>query len=96
VSEAFLPLLHPTNGRICNIASASGPNFVRGLDGAGKQLFTSRATTWEQLDAEISRSAALTDYEGIACTVLRVRPVASYASPSGADDARDCSQPGSR
>jgi len=66
VSEAFLPLLHPTNGRICNIASASGPNFVRGLDGAGKQLFTSRDTTWEQLDAEISRSAALTDYEGIA------------------------------
>ena len=31
-----------------------------------KQLFTSRETTWEQLDAVLQRQAACTDYEGIA------------------------------
>lgn len=67
VCETFLPLLEPSTGRICNIASASGPNFVRGLDQAGKKLFTSRSTTWEALEAELQRNAALTDYEGIAC-----------------------------
>ena len=30
VAEAFIPLLDPKEGRICNIASASGPNYVRG------------------------------------------------------------------
>lgn len=66
VCEYFLPLLDPSEGRVCNIASASGPNYVRGLEGADKQLFTSRSTTWEALDAELQRAAALTDYEGIA------------------------------
>lgn len=66
VSEAFLPLLDPEQGRICNVASASGPNFVRGLDAAGKTLFTSRTTTWEELEAELKRYSALTDFEGIA------------------------------
>ena len=63
--EAFVPLLSPA-GRICNVASASGPNFVRGLDEAGKQLFTSRLTTWAELEAELNRYAAGTDYEGVA------------------------------
>jgi len=66
VSEAFLPLLDPEKGRICNVASASGPNFVRGLDAAGKALFTSRTTSWEELEAELKRYSALTDFEGIA------------------------------
>ena len=66
VSEAFLPLLDPEAGRICNVASASGPNFVRGLDGAGKALFTSRDTTWEELETELKRYSGVTDYEGVA------------------------------
>ena len=66
VSEAFLPLLDPELGRICNVASASGPNFVRGLDEAGTALFTSRTTTWEELEGELKRYSALTDFEGIA------------------------------
>lgn len=65
VCKHFLPLVDPEGGRVCNIASASGPNFVRGLDEPQKTLFTSRTTTWDELDAELQRSAALTDYEGI-------------------------------
>lgn len=65
-AEAFLPLLDPTEGRICNIASASGPNYVRGLDQPMRELFTSKETTYEQLEAELKRQAALTDYEGVA------------------------------
>jgi len=66
VCDAFIPLLDKAEGRVCNIASASGPNFVRGLDGEMTTLFTSRQTTWEQLDAALQRQAGLTDYEGIA------------------------------
>ena len=64
--EHFIPLLDPAEGRICNIASASGPNYVRGLDGDKKELFTSRSTTLEMLEAELQSAAALTDYEGVA------------------------------
>lgn len=66
VCDAFVPLLDPEAGRVCNIASASGPNYVRGLSGEQKALFTSRGTTFAQLDAELTRAAGLTDYEGVA------------------------------
>ena len=67
VCDAFIPLLDPTAGRVCNIASASGPMFVRGLDAEQKQLFCSPQTTWEQLEAVLKQYSAVTDYEGIAC-----------------------------
>lgn len=63
--EAFLPLIDPDGGRIVNIASASGPNFVRGLDREQQELFTSPKTTWDELDAELKRYAALTDFDGV-------------------------------
>jgi len=66
VCDAFIPLLDQEVGRVVNIASASGPNYVRGLSPEKQELFTSRSTTWEQLEAEIRRCAAGTDYEGIA------------------------------
>uniref|UniRef100_A0A7S2W576 Protochlorophyllide reductase n=1 Tax=Rhizochromulina marina TaxID=1034831 RepID=A0A7S2W576_9STRA len=66
VASAFVPLLNPETGRICNIASASGPNYVRDLDGDLKALFTSKETTMEELDAELQRQSALTDYDGSA------------------------------
>ena len=67
VCDSFLPLLDPANGRICNVASASGPNFVRGCDKAMKALFTSRSTTYEELDNVLTQQAASPmDYEGIA------------------------------
>jgi NAD(P)-dependent dehydrogenase (short-subunit alcohol dehydrogenase family) len=58
VCETFLPLLNPTVGRICNIASASGPNYVSGLDAEGKHLFTSRQTSWEELETALKKAAA--------------------------------------
>lgn len=66
VSEKFLPLVEAEGGRIVNVASASGPNFVTTLDGEQRELFVSRDTTWDQLQAACERYAACTDYEGIA------------------------------
>ena len=65
VCDAFLPLLDPSAGRICNIASASAPNFVRGQDAPTKELLTSRSTTWDELEAYLSKQVGMTDYEGI-------------------------------
>ena len=73
VCEAFLPLLDPAEGRICNVASASGPNFVRGLDEAGTTLFTSRSTTWDQLKAELDKYSMGTDFEGKDCAGSQMR-----------------------
>ncbi len=70
VAEAFIPLLDPERGRICNVASASGPNYVRTLDPPLQELFTSPGTTPAMLQEELERQAALTDYEGVACARL--------------------------
>jgi carbonyl reductase 1 len=65
VAEAMAPLLED-GGRVCNIASASGPNYVAGLaDPAAVELFTSKDTTYAALEAELQRQAAMTDYEGV-------------------------------
>lgn len=66
VTEAFVPFINPESGRICNIASASGPNYVRTLDEPMQQLFTLPDTSPTALQEELERQAALTDYEGIA------------------------------
>ena len=66
VCDAFFPLIDPAAGRVCNIASASGPMFVRGLDAEQQELFCSPQTTWEQLEAVLKQYSAVTDYEGIA------------------------------
>jgi NAD(P)-dependent dehydrogenase (short-subunit alcohol dehydrogenase family) len=66
VADAFIPLLDPKEGRICNIASASGPNYVRSLEEPLKTLFTSKDTTWAELEAELQRMSACVDYDGSA------------------------------
>ncbi|KAL1514692.1 hypothetical protein AB1Y20_003779 [Prymnesium parvum] len=66
VCESFIPLLDPKVGRVCNIASASGPNFVRGLSPEQQKLFTSPDTTWEELTAVLEKYSATTDYDGVA------------------------------
>ena len=65
-SEAFAELIQKPGGRIVNMGSASGPNFVSGLGAEQKALFTSRATTWDELDAVLQRYAASPDYDGVA------------------------------
>ncbi len=63
VCEAFLPLLDPDEGRIVNISSASGPNFVAKCSEERQQLLTNPEVTWEEIEAlmeeclEIDRSS---------------------------------------
>lgn len=49
VTEAFLPLLEPEGGRIVNVTSAAGPNFVSAADAETKRLLTDPAVTWAAL-----------------------------------------------
>jgi len=56
VSEAFLPLLCPSTGRIVNIASASGPMYVAGCPPEEAKVLTDPAVMWEQIEALISRA----------------------------------------
>ncbi|MEM6930387.1 MAG: SDR family NAD(P)-dependent oxidoreductase [Myxococcota bacterium] len=50
VSEAFLPLLQPAGGRIVNVTSASGPNFVAATEPKQRWQFTDAACTREAYD----------------------------------------------
>lgn len=85
VCDSFIPLIDPLAGRICNIASASGPNFIRSLNLEQQKFFTSPETTWEELKAQLDKYAAITDYEGIsyglskaALNLLTVQQAAAY------------------
>ena len=64
VCEAFLPKIE---SRICNIGSASAPNFVSGLgDPSLKAFFTSSDTSLEDLEKKLDEYSAAPDYEGVA------------------------------
>ncbi len=47
--EAFIPLLDPEHGRIVNVTSASGPNFVADCSAEMKRFFVDPATDWAAL-----------------------------------------------
>ena len=51
VCEAFLPLLDPKEGRIVNVTSASGPNYVSAADAERKKFLLDKEITWPRLDA---------------------------------------------
>lgn len=51
VCEAFVPLLDPQGGRVVNITSASGPNFVSGCNEARTAFLTNPDVTWADLQA---------------------------------------------
>ena len=64
VCEAFLPKIE---SRICNIGSASAPNFVSSLgDPSLKAFFTSSSTTLEDLEKKLDEYSNAPDYEGVA------------------------------
>lgn len=65
VCERFLPLV-ADGGRVVNVGSASGPNFVAGLDAERRALFASPATTLDALEAALEAYAAAPDYDGVA------------------------------
>ncbi|GMH84123.1 hypothetical protein TL16_g09822 [Triparma laevis f. inornata] len=64
VCDNFIPLLSE-NGRVCNIASASGPNFVAKLSPVD-QGFWVGDTSWEELETRIKEVTPQTDYDNTA------------------------------
>lgn len=66
VCSSFIDLLMPDEGRIVNIASASGPNYLAKMNPATRKLFVDPMTTWEELDAVMKEAAGQVDYDGIA------------------------------
>ena len=63
VCEAFLPKIE---SRICNIGSASAPNFVSSLPASLKAFFTSSSTTLADLEKKLDEYSNAPDYEGVA------------------------------
>jgi NAD(P)-dependent dehydrogenase (short-subunit alcohol dehydrogenase family) len=51
VCEAFMPMLDKEDGRVVNVASAAGPNFVNDCDDETKHLLTKDDVTWEEIEA---------------------------------------------
>ena len=64
VCEAFLPKIE---SRICNIGSASAPNFVSSIgDASLRAFFTSSSTTLADLEKKLDEYSNAPDYEGVA------------------------------
>lgn len=51
VCQAFLPLVDSRQGRVVNISSASGPNFVADCSEERQELLTNPDVTWEEIEA---------------------------------------------
>jgi NAD(P)-dependent dehydrogenase (short-subunit alcohol dehydrogenase family) len=64
VCEAFLDLIEPDGGRIVNISSASGPNFVARCSAPRRQMLTNPEVTWDEIDALIEECLALAEADG--------------------------------
>jgi len=59
VCEQFLPLLEPNAGRIVNVTSAAGPNFVATCSPQRQKLLTSAQVTWPEIDAFMQECLAV-------------------------------------
>ena len=64
VCEAFLGLLEHEDGRIVNVASASGPNFVNECKPEQKRLLTNPEVTWEQIEEYMTACITAADEAG--------------------------------
>lgn len=59
VCTAFVPLLDQAGGRIVNITSAAGPNFVSRCSAPWQKFFVDRSIEWTALEAFIGECVAL-------------------------------------
>ncbi|MGD8861927.1 MAG: SDR family NAD(P)-dependent oxidoreductase [Myxococcales bacterium] len=59
VCEAFIPLLDPQHGRVVNVTSAAGPNFVAECSEGMKRFFLDGGTEWEDLDRLMREAVAM-------------------------------------
>lgn len=64
VCSTFLPIVDPKVGRIVNVTSAAGPNYVSKCDDARKRFFLDGSITWENLRAFIEERIAANDVSG--------------------------------
>jgi NAD(P)-dependent dehydrogenase (short-subunit alcohol dehydrogenase family) len=64
VCEAFLPLLDPEAGRIVNVSSASGPNFVNACAPERQQMLTNPDVTWEEVVALMEECLSINEKGG--------------------------------
>jgi len=55
VVESFLSLLDAGAGRLVNITSAAGPNFVEGCNSAVQSMLVNPDITWEELETFMQR-----------------------------------------
>ena len=61
VTEAFLPLLSPTEGRVVMISSAAGPSYVGRCSEATKARFLNQLVTWEGIEALVAEALAVVE-----------------------------------
>lgn len=59
VCEAFIPLLTPDGGRIVNVTSASGPQFVASCTPDRQRFFLDRNLAWPALRAFVEECMAI-------------------------------------
>ena len=64
VCQAFIPLLEPQGGRVVNLTSASGPNYVATCSLQRQRLLIDPAVRWETIDAYLVECLAITGGEG--------------------------------
>lgn len=59
VAEGFLPLIDPERGRIVNVTSAAGPNFVAACSKERQKFLTDPSIEWAQLRAFLDECLAI-------------------------------------
>jgi NAD(P)-dependent dehydrogenase (short-subunit alcohol dehydrogenase family) len=64
VTEAFLSLLHPQDGRIVNVGSGAASMWLRNQSPAQQQIFTSPKTTWDELEHAVKVSCSTASRSG--------------------------------
>ena len=54
--DTFIPLIDANIGRIVNVSSDLGPNYVRTLKKNNKQFFTRTDITWEEIEEYVRQN----------------------------------------
>lgn len=54
VCDAFLPLLHPTEGRIVNVGSGGGPNYVSKCPPPAQAFLCNPPRSWAEIEAWVT------------------------------------------
>lgn len=58
MTEAFVPLLDPCEGRIVNVGSGGGPAFIERADAETRRTLCSPDVTWAQIQAVVDKGSA--------------------------------------